>query len=94
MRYLIWPASFGLLLAACGPAQETADTAEEDTLDAAPELVDPVVEDPVDDIGMPPPDMLEEDVGEAMPEDPAMTEDELPEEDDMEPEDPAAPDGG
>lgn len=103
MRYLIWPASAGLLLAACGPAQETADPADEGALDAQPELVDPVIDDPMDDPGMaPPPDMMDGDPDAAMSGDPAMTEEpnmaddmDVPpaETDETEPEDPAAPDG-
>lgn len=98
MRHLFWPIGTALVLVACGPAQETADTAEEDAFETQPELVDPVVQDPMDDTGMPPPDMLEPempeaDMGQEVPDDPAMAE-EPAAEDETEPEDPAAPDGG
>ncbi|MEM8695560.1 MAG: hypothetical protein AAGE05_06010 [Pseudomonadota bacterium] len=99
MRNIFWLASAGLILSACGPAQEGTGTEEEPALDTQPELVDPVVDDPVDDPGMMPPEMENGDTGDAMPDDPAMADDEpaMAEEsaadDEAETEDPAAPDG-
>lgn len=101
MRHILWPASAGLLLAACSPSQETADPADEGALDAQPELVDPMIAEPMDDPAMaPPPDMMDGDPDAVLSGDPAMDEEPADGMEDppvaveeTEPEDPAEPDG-
>ncbi|QLC26712.1 hypothetical protein HFP57_17825 [Parasphingopyxis algicola] len=78
MRHIVLLAGAGLLLAACDQAQEPPAAEDDPVLDAPPELANPPVDDPVDDPGMMPPEMMDEDTGGAMDGDPPISDEPAP----------------
>jgi hypothetical protein len=85
MRHIVWLAGAGLLLAACDQAQEPQAAEDDPVLDAPREMTNPAIDDPVDDPGMMPPEMMDGDA--------PVSDQPLPAEE-PDAEGPAAPDEG